>query len=115
MKPVRRLSHDQRARSSGQTLVELFDHSDDNSRELVAEHLELSRLESELEDAAIAMTSVPLPSVRDVIVLLSYIGGFSRKQRSGHLLWPEVVTIDGGERPWAFAMLDHVRQSLETL
>ena len=34
---------------------------------------------------------------------------------AGHLLWPEVVTIDGGERPWAFAMLDHVRQSLETL
>lgn len=86
------------------------DSDDDGS---VAEHLELARLEDDVEQAALAMTVVPLLSIEDVITLLAYIDEFSHGKRSGYLLWPEAGSIEAEELPWSFAVLRNVRRSLE--
>jgi hypothetical protein len=86
---------------------------DDEHPASAVEHLELLRLENEVEEAALAMTTVDISAVEDVVVLLRYIDQFSRTQRSGYLLWPEVVSIDGKEGPWAYGILEQVRRTLE--
>jgi hypothetical protein len=96
-----------------QKQFDLVDQLDDEHPASAVEHLELLRLENEVEEAALAMTTVDISAVEDVVVLLRYIDQFSRTQRSGYLLWPEVVSIDGKEGPWAYGILEQVRRTLE--
>lgn len=98
-----------------QKQVELTDTSDGDEIDLVTEHLELEHLEAAVEEVAIAMTTMPLRSVHDVVALLAYIDEFSRARKSGHLLWPEVASLDGEQLPWPFAVLEHIRRSLECI
>ena len=114
--PVRSVvERHQNAFAQLQKQVDLVDRLDDEHPGSAAEHLELLRLESDVEEAALAMTTVDLFSIDGVVVLLGYIDHFSRTQKSGYLLWPEVVSIDGKERPWAFGILEHVRGTLESV
>ena len=98
-----------------QKKAEHVDQLGDEHPASAAEHLELLRLEKEFEETALAMTTVNLSSIDGVVDLLGYIDHFSRTQRSGYLLWPEVVSSTGIERPWAFAILEHVRRTLESV
>ena len=114
--PVRSvIERHQNAFAQLQEQVDLVDRLDDEHLGSAAEHLELLRLENEVEEAALAMATVDIFSIDGVVVLLRYIDDFSRTPRSGYLLWPEVVSIDGKERPWAFGILEHVRRTLESV
>ena len=59
------------------------------------------------------MVTVRPTSIDCVMDLRGHIDHFNQTQRSGYLLWSEVVSINGKERPWTFGILEHVRQTLD--
>lgn len=97
-----------------QKQVELTDPDDGDEIDL-AEDVELERFENVVQEAAVAMTTMPLRSVDDVVALLAYIDEFSRGRKSGYLLWPEMASVGGEQLPWPFAILRRVGRYLESI
>lgn len=97
-------------------LLSKFEDGEQGLRRIEAEQV-LSHLDDEVRATAVAMTTVPLSSITDIIALVGYIEEFSQAQTSGYLLWPETVPADDRdvERPWAFAVLANIRLSLLTM
>jgi hypothetical protein len=89
--------------------AEIVDRVDEDSDEWTSGQLDLSRLEGEVHKAAVAMTTVPLPSIAEVVSLLAYVEEFSSGRRGGYLLWPDAVPVDDREMPWSFAVLSNIR------
>jgi len=109
--PWRVIERHRRAFVALERHLELSGELDEVSEEWVAEQVETSRLEGEVEEAAIAMTNVSLRSIGQVVELLSNIDEFSRSRVSGYLLSPDVVS----GRPWCFAILSNIRRNFRTI
>jgi hypothetical protein len=85
--------------------TEIVDRLDEDGDKWASGQLELSRLESDVEQRAIAMTKVLFSSIDEVVCLLSYIDEFSRSRKVGYLLWPDLVSVSDREMPWSFVAL----------